>query len=307
MEGGDRSTSLGPSYWLALRGTQQMDLALRFAEAAQSQTLRVLALKGISIADELYGGVQNRPMADVDFLVVDTPRFEAAGQIARALGLVEVGASDHALVFKEPVSGVVLELHFSLTACPGLFTVDHQALWDRRAAVSGAPMFRLADPDLVVHLALHTTFQHGYSANAYHYGDFVRAVERLEPSRVQVLASAREWGALKALGAMTLVCRRNAPEAPALAELTEWARPHCPYAVARWIDAQDSMPPPLRVGSLAFVRYHLAPSKWRYLTRTLFPKPIPGRTWPGSGRVRRLASLVDAGLFPPSPEGRAPR
>ena len=123
------------AFWLAARGAQQMDLAIRFAAAAQEKNLRVLALKGISIADELYGGMENRPMADIDFLVVETDRFAEAAQVARSLGLVEVGASDHALVFKEEPSGVVLELHISLTACPSLFSIDTLGLWERRTPV----------------------------------------------------------------------------------------------------------------------------------------------------------------------------
>ncbi len=297
----DPSNPLPQAYWLASRGTQQMDLGLRFAAAAQSQGLRVLALKGISIADELYGGVQNRPMADIDFLVVDTTRFGIAAEGARSLGLVEVGASDHALVFKEPASGVVLELHVSLTACPGLFKVDHDLLWRRRLAVSGTSMFRLADPDLVVHLALHTGFQHGFAANEYHYGDFVRAIEKLKPLHDQILASAVECSALKALGAMAVACRRSGLESPALADLLEWAAPLCPPAIARWLDSRHEMPPPMRVASLAFVRYHLASSKWGYFRQTLLPKPIPGRSLPRIGALARLARLVDAGLFSPVP------
>ena len=41
------------TFWLATRGAQQMDLAIRFAAAAQAKNLSVLALKGISIAEEL--------------------------------------------------------------------------------------------------------------------------------------------------------------------------------------------------------------------------------------------------------------
>jgi len=289
------------AFWLASRGAQQMDLAARFSAAALSREVRVLALKGISIADELYGGAQNRPMADIDFLVVEVRRFEAAVRVARSLGLVETGASDHALVFKETASGVVLELHVSLTACPGLFPVDHEAVWERRAPVPGTSMFRLSDEDLVVHLALHTAFQHAFVAGEYHYSDFVRALDSFKPPADRVLARAREWGALKPLGAMAFSCRKDATRSKALGDLLERAQPHCPRAVRRWLEAQAQIPPPMSVWSLARVRYALAPSRRGYARRSVFPKVLPGRTLPRRGTIRRLADLVGAGLFPKTP------
>ncbi|MEO8500138.1 MAG: nucleotidyltransferase family protein [Vicinamibacteria bacterium] len=292
----------GHAFWLASRGAQQMDLALRFADAAAAQGLRILALKGISIADELYGGVHNRPMADIDFLVVDTRHFGAAGDLVRSLGLDEAGASDHAIVFKEPASGVVLELHLSLTACPGLFTTDHGALWERRASVAATPMFRLSNEDLPVHLALHTGFQHGFAANAYHYDDFIRVLAAMSPPPDQIVLRARESGALRALGAMVLACGRLGQSSLALSELVERTEALCPRSLSRWIRSRSRWPPPAGIGSLAYVRYQLAPAKWSCLRRTLLPAPIPGRTLPRPSAIRRLASLVDEGLA--SPDGR---
>lgn len=295
------------AYWLAARGAQQMDLALRFAAAAHSRGLRVLALKGISIASELYGGVENRPMADVDFLVVDTPQFGAVVDLARSLEMEEIGASDHALVFKEASSGVVLELHVSLTACPGLFPVDHDALWQRRAEVAGTSMQRLSNEDLVVHLALHTAFQHAFAANTYHYGDFERAWSALHVDLDRVLTSASECGALEALSAMALASARVGHDAPCLSRLLSEVRTHCPAALARWLESRPRMPPPVSISSLAFVRYQLAPSKWGYLTKTLLPKTIPGRTLTSSGTWTRLSRLVSAALTSPAREHRPPR
>jgi len=289
------------AFWLASRGAQQMDLADRFSRAARSREVRVLALKGISIVEELYGGAESRPMADIDLLVVDTGRFELAAEIARSLGLMETGASDHALVFKETGSGVVLELHASLTACPGLFTVDHEAAWARRAPVVGASMFRLSDEDLVVHLALHTAFQHGFVAGEYHYRDFLRALETFKPAGDLVMARAREWGALGALGAMAVACRKDASGSPAESDRLRRFQPHCPKAVRRWLEAQPHMPPPMSLWSLARMRFELAPSKWRYVGQTVLPAPIPGRTLPRPGVMKRLAALADAGLFSPAP------
>jgi len=295
-----QETALRQAYWLASRGAQQMDLALRFAAEAHAHGLNVLALKGISIADELYGGVHNRPMADIDFLVVDVRRFEDAVSLARALGLVETGGSDHALVFKEPASGVVLELHIALTACPGLFTVDHDAMWEQRVAVAAGPMSRLCNEDLLVHFSLHTAFQHGFVASEFHTRDFVRALQVMKPSPEAVLARAGEWGATKAIGAMAVACRREAPGSPAVGAWLDSFEPHCPKSVRVYLQAQSRMPPPMSLTALARVRYALAPSPLTYVRQSLFPKTLPGRTAPRPGAFVRLARIAHAGLLSPS-------
>ncbi len=283
-------------YWLALRGAQQMDLAVRFAIAAEEQDLRVLALKGISVAEELYGGIENRPMADVDLLVVDSSRFEAVGRTARAMGLVETGASDHALVFKESASGVVLELHISLTSCPGLFSIDTESLWARRKALPGQALFRLHDEDLIVHLALHTAFQHGFAANAYHYGDFVRALDGYGAAAEGIAVRAREFGAIAAVGAMAVALSLPAAGVRDLPRQLEPLRVYCPAPLARWIQSQVEFPPRASLLALAAVRYRLAPSRWAYLVRTLVPKGIPGRTLPRASVLGRLSNLAQVGL-----------
>lgn len=289
------------AFWLASRGIQQLDLATRFASAAGAQGLRVLALKGISIADELYGGVQNRPMADIDFLIVNTHRFAAAADLARLLGLMEIGASDHALVFKESASGVVLELHISLTACPGLFPVSHDALWESREPVRSTTMFRLSNLDTLVHLALHTAFQHALAANDYHYDDFVRGLEAWDPPPASLLERARDWRALSALGLMVIASQRRRPDSRALAHLSLEAAPRCPARLVRWLDSQVGTPR-ATIPSMASVRHGLAPSKARYLRLTLFPKAIPGRALKTPRVWRRLLNLVEAGFSAPAGE-----
>lgn len=292
------SSSRERAYWLALRGAQQMDLAERFIVAASVKDVRVLALKGVSLAEELYGGHAHRAMADVDLLVVDHCRFPDAAQLAREIGLVEIGGSDHDLAFKEPRSGVLLELHLSLTACPGLFPVDHQSLWTRRAPVPGSHFFRLGDVDLVIHLALHAAFQHGFAAGPGHFEDFARAVDQLQPSLEEVVIRARELGGLSALSAMARASSQMHPGSDRLAELSCVTAAAFPRGLTRLVDGLKDHPAPFSVASLARVRYELAPSKWRWLEQSLLPASVPGQTLPRRGRLARLIGLLEAGMGP---------
>ncbi len=292
-------------YWLALRGAQQLDLATRLDQAGRARGLHLLALKGVAIADELYGGFENRAMADVDLLVVETSRFGEAAGVARSLGLVETDASDHALVFKEAASGAVVELHLALSACPGLFRVDPAALWARRKPVASGDLSRLADEDVIVHLALHTAFQHGFAANAYHYGDFTRALQAWPVSARSLEARAREWGASAAIGAMAVASLRLQAPGPAISPTLHSLARLCPPSLASWIRSETNFPPKMSLTTLALVRYRIAPSTWRLLIRTLWPRPLPGRTRARVPRLRRFFSLAETSLEEVRKWGRA--
>ena len=282
------------AFWLAARGARQADLAARFIAAAQERRLRLLALKGVAIADELWGGAASRPMADVDLLVIDTARFAEVAELARSLGLVEIDASDHALVFREPETRAVLELHISLTACPGLFTIDPDDLWKRRAPVAGSSFSRLGDVDLILHAALHTAFQHGFAANEFHYADFLKAMEVFQPDLDEVVNRARTWGAQRTLAAMAVIADQRWPGSPLLRELASRVASECPESLRRLIETWRDVTPPPDLRTLAKVRYALAPDRPRYFRLSLFPKPIPGRTLPARTPIRRLFDLAGA-------------
>ena len=297
----DTKTTQADRYWFTLRGAQQLDLAIRFEEAARALGLHLLVLKGAAIAEELYGGFAHRPMFDIDFLLVETHRFAEAAEMARGMGLVETDASDHALAFKENASGAVIELHISLTSCPGLFTLDPAELWMRRKLLAPSGLSRLSDEDAILHCALHTAFQHGFAANAYHYADFVRAVQKWRPLEASLESRAREWGALKALGAMAAASFRRPEEDLDPASPLAALQRHCPKPLHRWIRSEVDFPPPMGFRTLAFVRLQLTPSIRRYLLRAMLPEALPGRTFPRPRFHERLASLVASTLRPKTP------
>lgn len=280
-----------------------MELAQRFSTTAHRKDLRILALKGISIADELYGGIENRPMADVDFLVVDPKDFEAAVAVVRSLGLVEIDAGDHALAFQDPCSGVMLELHIALTSCPGLFAIDPGDLWARRRTVLGTSLFRLDNEDLIVHLALHAVFQHGLAPDAAHYRDFTEALLQWELSAERVMARACDWNAASAIGAMAEAALHRSGHDADLPHQIAILRSACPRSLSRWIRSRSGSKQAHGLLSLSFVRYQVAPSKRKFLVRTLRPRRLPGRTLPTRSLWERLTAWAHAVTGSPEPEG----
>ncbi len=185
--------------WLLVRGVRQLDAAARVSRLLRDRGLRSLPLKGASLVETLYDSVADRAMADVDILALDD--WQASMRALREAGFRDSGAADHARCFEDPVTGTLVELHHSITSCPGLFPVDAEGLWARSVEGKGQIVRRPSVEDLLVHLALHAAFQHGLVLSLVQYLDFRRLFERTPPDHERLLAIAQASGALGALAA----------------------------------------------------------------------------------------------------------
>jgi hypothetical protein len=198
-----------------VRGVRQLEMGARVVGLLSGHGLRCLPLKGAAVAEWLYASVADRPMADVDLLALDDPA--AARSLLVANAFQEVGASDHAVAFHDPVSGGVLELHSSLTSCPGLFPIDPEGLWARSRPAVGQIARIPAPEDVLLHLSLHASFQHGFVLSLVQWLDFRRLLERdvVRSDRLLDLAGrARAERALsEALGAAEAVVGAPVPSA----------------------------------------------------------------------------------------------
>jgi hypothetical protein len=160
---------------MLFRGVQQLAALAWASELLARQGLRALPLKGAALAEQLYGSVADRPMCDVDLLALDD--FEASRRLLEAAGLRAVDSSDHAVALLGD-RGVVLELHRSVTSCPGLFLGTSDALWARSHEGPGQVQRLPSTEDLLVQLGLHAAFQHGLVLTLVQYLDFRRLLER---------------------------------------------------------------------------------------------------------------------------------
>jgi hypothetical protein len=194
-----------------------------------------------------------------------------------------------------------VELHRSLTACPGLFPVAPSGLWERATPGGHGTGRALSSADLLVSLALHASFHSGFGLRLVQFLDLKRVLEREAPEREAVLRSAAEARAeaplLAALrAAEAVVGARPAPDllAPLESRVDAFARRY-----ARGLAEGD----PLRLvsparPSLAHARLALAGGRRGELLRqTLAPRGFgapaaqaPGSAlWSGAQRVLRLA------------------
>jgi hypothetical protein len=178
-----------------VQGIRRLALARHTQRILAQRGLRSLALKGAALVETHYASPAHRPMADVDVLVLE--HAEEARRALTEVGFREHTVGDHAWALTDPESGGTLELHHSLTSCPGLFPLDADGSWrDRIETPSG---LHVASPErLLVQLALHAAFQHGLALSLVQYMDFRRVLEcPLDVDRLQEVAHAA--GAREAL------------------------------------------------------------------------------------------------------------
>jgi hypothetical protein len=132
----------------------------------RDQRIPCIPLRGLALAERLYGTVPPRPMGDIDLLVrkEDLHRVQA---MFRALGFNEMDrrpgfASAFSYTFKffvERSLMVIVEPHWTIAYPPFVDRLDMEVVWSRcvPACVVGEQTLSLGREDLLVHLCLHLT------------------------------------------------------------------------------------------------------------------------------------------------------
>ncbi len=268
-----------------LHGTRLLSLATRVQHLLGERGLRALPLKGVALLAAGHVPPGQRPMGDADLLLLDA--WDPAVETLTAEGFTPGETADHAVSLHDPVTAEVLELHHSVTSCPGFFPLDREGLW-QRSRLTECGLRVPGVEDLLVLGALHAAFQHGLVLPLVHYLDFPALVagSLFDVSlAVAVAGGARATLALKmALDAAAAVVGSSTPEA-LNSQLPE---PH--PALARWLAARSQDPLSLVCPSppaLARVRWDLARGRRGALVRaTLAPARPAGAA----------ASLVQGGM-----------
>ena len=137
---------------------------LRILAAFQEAGIAAMPVKGIVLAETLYGNLALRPAADLDVLArpADLP---AARSVLDVLGFAQKIRSNRRKphpyhdpqYFRDTGRGAVcLELHWALCD-PRLFRLDHDRLWERAVVtrLCGTDMRILSPEDTLLHLAIH--------------------------------------------------------------------------------------------------------------------------------------------------------
>jgi hypothetical protein len=281
---------------LLVRGVRQLELAARVQSMLAEQAIHSLPLKGAALCEDLYEGEGDRPMADVDLLAPE--RWADARDLLERQGFTVLAQAGHAWAFADPVSGGVLELHHGVTSCPGLFPLDAPGLVSRSREGSGQ-VRRLPSPeDLLVHLALHASFQHGLVLSLVQWLDFHRVLERHRPDFGTVVAIAGRARA-EAPVAVSLLAAESAVGMPLPPEWRAWCEREVPRGLRSWLAARRRDPLLFVAPSepeLARVRWGLVPGRrLHFVARTLLPETPGEKTGPialAARGVRRAMALL---------------
>lgn len=245
-----------------------------FAEvsgALRSAGVEALVLKGPILAVRLYGGLERRPQADLDILVMRARRRDAERAL-RAIGYERARRDQHAFVLRRGDARV--DLHWAIRSAPA-YRFDEPSIWrDCPAAeVMGVPVRTLSDEYLLALLSVGLAEDAGIGMVklkqlidlwllARELDDRLAWdawFERRQPERIDEVAAAGLWlmlaatrGATEmphlaaALGART---RRDGRDAAPQRALDLLAAPRHDPASRRWF--ADAYP-----GSLAVLRLH---------------------------------------------------
>jgi len=172
-----------------VRGERLRAASCRAIRLLERSGLRALPMKGAAAADWLYADAGHRRMADADVLALDD--WRASTRVLADAGYQTIDRAAHAWALREPDSPLVVELHHSLSSCPGLFPIDHEGLWSRRRAAPDG-LSRPALADFVAQTAVHCAFQHGFRVRLGQYLDLRRALEheRIESATLGGIAKA---------------------------------------------------------------------------------------------------------------------
>jgi hypothetical protein len=152
-------------YATMVRNTTLADALTEVIGAFGQAGVEVIPVKGIVLAETLYGGLALRSLGDLDVLVrpADLP---AARTVLRALGYAqadEPGFDNAHHMFHDPpyfhgAAGgrVCLELHWGLWASR-FFRIGTEPLWQRSTMgrLRGADVRLLSAEDTLLHLAIH--------------------------------------------------------------------------------------------------------------------------------------------------------
>ncbi len=144
----------------------------RVLEVFQSGGIPVVLLKGAHLARWVYDSVTLRTMGDLD-LLVPKPQLEQAESLLLQAGYRRArhAGGRHRLPDRHQLSPLVkpgavpIELHGAILRTHNPFAIDLDGLWKRVRPISlaGIETLVLSVEDLLLHLCLHTSYQHGFS------------------------------------------------------------------------------------------------------------------------------------------------
>lgn len=160
----------GQFFGVAARNLALAQELVSILRALDAAGVACMPVRGLELAERLYGNITARPMGDLDLLVrkADLPRV---AEILRGFGFCQLDrrrgfaeAFSYALVFlKNRLGWVIVEPHWSIAYPPFVERLDMESVWQRAVwgRVAGVETRLLGREDLLLHLCLHLAHPDG--------------------------------------------------------------------------------------------------------------------------------------------------
>ena len=163
---------------LAARNLMLASELERILAACEERQVPCAPLRGLALAERLYGDITARPMGDLDLLVRkhDLPEVAAIllgfgfSEMDRRPGFAQ--AFYYTLkFFKDRHGWIIVEPHWSLAYPPFTDRLDMEGVWKRcvRGRVVGVETWLLGQEELLLHLCLHLTHHDGAAPLLWFY------------------------------------------------------------------------------------------------------------------------------------------
>ncbi len=175
----------------AMRNLRRYGELRNLLAALQAEDIPVILLKGIYLAEAVYGNVGLREMCDIDLLA-------RPGDLKRIAGiLAEMGyrsprhvcpditvQTDHHLPPLIKPGYATFEIHWNLSRPDGYAAADPEILWARAVPVriAGCDTLALSPVDLILHLCYHTSYHHRFVFGLRPSLDIGAVVDRFGPA-----------------------------------------------------------------------------------------------------------------------------
>jgi len=128
----------------------------------------VVILKGVALADKVYGNIGLRPMYDID-LLVKKQDLDRVNNIISGLQCSpdlrsEEGKSYHNRYLNQD-NTIGIEVHWDIENTANPFTLNIDEFWERTETeeIQGTQVLVFSPEDLILYLCLHTAYHHKFS------------------------------------------------------------------------------------------------------------------------------------------------
>ncbi len=182
----------------------------KIIKALENIPVPVIVLKGAHLAQNVYANIALRPMNDLDILVKKSDllkvgeKFLEMGYIS---GTTRVGDIEgicakyqHLPPFTKP-NAFPVDIHWTIVLPTSPFIIDIDGVWKRAqpARIAGVEVLVLSPEDLLLHLCLHTSYQHLFRNGLSGFYDIWETLRHYqdEINWEQLMHRSRQWRASK--------------------------------------------------------------------------------------------------------------